>query len=206
MGHTAVSTNGGAAHVLHTAQQPAQYQQDSIEMRGRQNLFEAQIGGTLNLYFASAAVWSVKTDQVPVLPVVGITPAPSVLVPMREAAAFADLPELPVEPSFAVQEETQFETITHRFHQHYLQSWPKFTMPRRMMRLTWENVIAADKETLVSFLQSSSGGLTAFRWTPPGDGAEGAWVTNGGDLTMHQLHPSVWTLEAEVYELVFVGA
>lgn len=126
-----------------------------------------------------------------------------VIVPGREGLALGSLTALPINPSLPlafreVKDRTELRTISG-----YMIAWPIFTGPRRMLSAEWRGLTSAERDTMLAFRAAL--GAQVFKWTVPHDLAETAWAFTSPEFEVDDLGAGIFSLRADIVELVFVG-
>ncbi len=129
-------------------------------------------------------------------------PAPTAIVPGREAPNASALPTLPSMPDSAI--ETEAEVARHAFESDDLTfvTWPKFMVTRRTFRLQWSGLTTAQRDTLLAFFAAQA--QRAFQWTPPSETIALALVVTNDPTTIDQGRGS-HRVQLEATELVWTG-
>jgi phage-related protein len=76
-------------------------------------------------------------------------------------------PTLTYSCSFPIGEEREDATIRPGFESGYEHTRPRFTRSRKTFSIKYQNMIAADKATLETFVDTVREGADSFTWTHP---------------------------------------
>lgn len=108
--------------------------------------------------------------------------------------------DLPVTPSYAYEEGERFRSTLIEFETRAAQAWPWETETRRLFRLHWDHLSAAEFTTLRAFIEARRGPLEQIRWTPPDD-VSPIYMHVVGRVEHERLAPGVYNFRAEMQEL-----
>jgi len=131
----------------------------------------------------------------PQVPTIG---APTAIIPGREGLSPGALPAPPFPPNFEVAEDAIGELEKLRGSTGYVRTWSVFQRVRRMFPLFWQPLTAAQRDTLVAFLEAN----IAMQVTPPHDDAIAA--VRLSQPSWSQLSAQTFRVDVQVGELVFV--
>lgn len=171
--HTHSGDEGCPAHqgTIFSALRP-----DDVQLRfwGLRNPLEPSVGRAYLAAYFTAIGWQWEND-----PDFGGFPQPAVppeiLINIPRQSLHASLLDtLPIEPDDIQQVTIEIPKHSMRTDGGYMLTWPRYTKPDRVVKVSWNGITRADGLTLQGFHLAT--GVQAFAWTMPQESAARPWV------------------------------
>ena len=108
-------------------------------------------------------------------------------------------PTLP-NPVFPIQTGSEDPTISSTFENGMEQTRPRFTRLRRSWTLKWTFMLNEDRDTLMTFWNTTSGGSVEFIWTNPTD-EQTYTVRFSGPPKENWINDRGWEIEISLKEM-----